>query len=129
MKFMKPFVLTAFLFFVVSNSAVAETAEEMLASCRLVANAPVREGRVILPSDERAHECWGAFGVIQELSRQLVAGNPLPMFSSSCIPDGMRRTELAAIFVSYVDKHPERRQENFTYLVLAAFAEAYPCKS
>jgi len=120
------FVFTA-VFLTWANVARAETAEEMLAGCRLVANAPVRDQRVEIPNDADAYSCWGAMAVIQDLSRLTHESKPVLPFGS-CATERSTRTQLAAVFVAYLEKHPEHRDKRFSLVALWAIDAAFPCR-
>jgi hypothetical protein len=115
------------LFFVRTAPARAETVAEMLAGCRSVAAAPVTNGSVTLPNNPGVQRCWGAISVLQELSKWVVEGRTLPMFSP-CVPADLPRTQWAAVLVSYVDQYPGRLEDEFALVTLIAMGEAYPCR-
>src|SRR5687767_15125308 len=107
--------LFAVVFFLALGSARAETAAEMLTGCRLVAKAEASDGSVRLPNNPAVHACWGAMNVLQELSRWVVEGRTLPLFSP-CIPARLPRTQWAAVFVAYADKNPGRHGDEFAHV-------------
>jgi Rap1a immunity proteins len=110
----------------VPQSASAETAEEMLTGCRIVANAAVSDQKVDLPNDREAVKCWGAFTVVQELTRWVTpSGREFDVCNSATTT----RTQLIAVFVAYVDRNPQRRNSNFVEVVFEALKEAFPCKA
>src|SRR5262245_21158939 len=47
----------------------------------------------------------------------------------SCAPATSDVRQLAGVFVSYIEKHPDRMHEDFRRLTLQAFHDAWPCKS
>jgi hypothetical protein len=125
---MRTVIVLGLLLFFGATPADAETAAEMLGGCRLVANAPITGGNVTLSNNPGVHHCWGAISVLQELSRWVVEGRALPLFSP-CIPAELPRTKWAEIFVAYVDKYPGRRDDEFAHVALNAMEEAFPCRT
>jgi hypothetical protein len=106
------------------------TAEEMLAGCRVVATAPVRDDRIAIPNNVGAHECWGAFGVLQRMVMMVVPSRPADArLFGACVGSESTESELVAVFVSFVDKHPERRHDEFVQVALDAFRASYPCSA
>ena len=100
-------------------------AQEVLSFCRPVAMASVENRTIELPDTLRAGICWGAFGVLQE-----VIGWTEPdgtMVLRACVPLERTRSELVAVFVSYLDQHPTRRSDRFVEVALDALRAAYPC--
>jgi hypothetical protein len=108
----------------IASCSYATTAEEMLAGCRSVAQAPVRDGQVRLPEASDAQKCWGAFIVLNEVIRLRESGK---WILHACTSHDVTRTQLIAIFVEYVDRNPKVRNEQFTMTALNAIIEAFPC--
>ena len=54
-------------------------------------------------------------------------GTSDPIFEA-CASGKATRSELVAVFVAYVEQHPQRRHDEFIKVALDAFKEAYPCK-
>jgi|HubBroStandDraft_6_1064221.scaffolds.fasta_scaffold1206117_1 hypothetical protein len=99
------------------------SAEEMLGGCRAVANAPIVGDGIRIPND--GQQCWGAFTVIQDMTRWTdVSGSR--MFST-CSPTTSTESEMVAVFVKYVDDHPNVRHQNFVDIALASLRTAFPC--
>jgi hypothetical protein len=99
------------------------TAEEMLSGCRSVATAPIVGDSIRIPND--GQQCWGAFTVIQDMTRRTDASGSR-MFST-CSPTTSTESEMVAVFVKYVDDHPNVRHQNFVDIALAALRVAFPC--
>jgi hypothetical protein len=110
-----------------ARAASAETAEEMLASCRAVAEAPIKDGKVLVPASGQI--CWGAFAVITDMAQYADAGTPPKRVFKICGPKVSTRPQMIAIFVEYVDRHPERRADPFTDVVITALQTVWPCKA
>jgi hypothetical protein len=51
----------------------------------------------------------------------------LPTFSNVCKPDDVTRGKLVKVWIDWANQHPERLREPAVTLVMAAFAEAWPC--
>jgi hypothetical protein len=45
----------------------------------------------------------------------------------SCVPGEATNQQLARVFVKYANAHPEKLHDEAHSLVLAAFAQAFPC--
>jgi hypothetical protein len=105
----------------------ADTAAEMFSACKPLAEAHVEEGYVKMPGTQSASKCWGAFAAIQD-ETTLIDGEDRHIFPFGCVPATAKRTDLIAVFVEYVRRHPEQRQEKFVSVVIDAFGAAYPCQ-
>jgi hypothetical protein len=103
----------------------AETAGEMVSACRAIEAAEVQNNHLMLPQDFKSGQCWGAFGVLQAVTSYL---NPdkTPMLSV-CATHGTR-TQMIAIFISYVARHPATYNKDFELVALASLMEEYPCR-
>jgi hypothetical protein len=106
----------------------AESAEEMLSSCKPMMNAKVQGETVGFQHNFETGLCWGAFGALQRLSR-LADSNMKPLLPIGCAPENSTRTQLIAIFVDYVRKNPQRLNEDFPIVAMAAISTAFPCRS
>jgi hypothetical protein len=105
----------------------AESAEEMLSSCRPLAKAKVLGEKVAFAQNFQTGTCWAAFGVLQRVSR-FVDSNDKPRLSIGCAPANSTRTQLIAIFVDYVQKNPQRLNEDFVDVAMIALETAFPCR-
>ena len=83
---MRIVIVLAFVSFFAGVPVKAGTVSEMLAGCRLVANAPITDGNVVLPNNPAVQHCWGAISVLQELSRWVVEGRALPLLAPGSPP-------------------------------------------
>jgi Ssp1 endopeptidase immunity protein Rap1a len=120
----------ALLALVTASLGLAESAEEMLSSCKLLADAKVSNGQVTLPKDFESGRCWGAFGTFQDLARTSMPRPPAlreePVFGF-CAPSSSTRTQYIAIFVEYARRNPKRLNEDFFDVALDALVDAFPC--
>lgn len=109
-----------------STSAFCDSAEEMLAACKsVVANAKLKGKDIIITKNFDSGQCWGAFGVLQEEDRWVDASGHKVL--GVCTPSEARRSELIAVFVDYLQRHPQRQRDDFAAVALDAFRAAYPC--
>ena len=109
-------------------SAFAESAEELLSACKPIVDAKVSGQNIQFPHDFNTGECWEAFGTLQRISRYSDSNPPnKPLLPIGCAPPESTRSELIAVFVEYVQRHPEHRHDDFVDVVLAAFQTAFPC--
>jgi hypothetical protein len=106
---------------------LAESAEEFLSGCNIVANSEVRNGTILIPrGSSAAHLCWGAFVVIGGLVTWVDSKTNERWFAA-CVPSPVSRPELIAVFVKYIEAHPNRRHDDFVSVVFEALRNAYPC--
>jgi len=105
----------------------AETAEVMASACRDVVSAPVRGDNVHLNTTFDVGRCWGAFAVVQEVTRLAVRQGSSERVFSVCSPAESTRTQLVAVFVQYVKQNPQRMHEEFFTVALDALRQGFPC--
>ena len=105
---------------------LAETTEEMLSSCRQVAEAKVSGDAVMLTQDFESGVCWGAVASLQELSRWVAPQQKKPVLHV-CAPKQSTRSQLILIFVEYAKHNPKLLHEDFVTVALAALRDAFPC--
>ena len=120
------FIVIAGLLLLTVRPAAAETAEEMLAGCRAVANAEISNGSVAVPSTPSAQQCWGALGIIRNAIYYLQDDGKTPAFHV-CAPTDVTRPQLAAIFVDYLSRNPVDRNKEFLLVVLNSLLKVYVC--
>ena len=104
----------------------AESAEQMLSSCKAVTAATITESSVIFVETFESGVCWGAFGTLIRALQALDSENRRPLLGV-CLPAKATRTEIIAVFVEYSKRHPERYHEDFFLVALNAAHEAFPC--
>jgi len=122
-------VLTVVFSLVVGQTVFAQRADERLAGCRVIAEAATSDGKITIPNDPDALQCWGALGVVQDFVNTFDGKTKRPFFNTrACVPSDVTRSQLAAIFVSFLDKRPERRHERFLDVMLDSLQEVYPFK-
>lgn len=106
---------------------MAESAEEMLSACRPLTTAKVQADAVEFAHTFDTGTCWGgAFGALQSVSRAASANNK-PMLPIGCAPVASTRTQWIAIFVEFAQKNPQRFNEEFSFVAMAAMRAAFPC--
>jgi len=106
------------------------SAEEMLSECRqLLATAKRAADPDALELDNTfsTGTCWGAFMSIQQLATLKMAGAKNPMFRV-CVPEETTLVQIIQIFDAYARHHPERQDEPFTIVALAALHQAFRCR-
>ena len=113
------------------DASHAQTAEEMVSSCKDLSNAKVTDGRVGLPLDFDSGVCWGSFAMVQEMivmaDVSKLAKNEGRIFSV-CAPPESTRTQLIQVYEQYATRHPEHYHEDFWRVASLALREAFPCK-
>jgi hypothetical protein len=70
-----------------------------------------------------AGEC---IGILEGLS--VMAYDAVFDTSRACVPDNVTLGQMAAIVVSWFDRHPEDWHRNFKATALFAMHDAWPCK-
>ena len=106
--------------------ALAESAEEILTSCRPIADAKVQGTTADFEQNFETGQCWGAFGVLQKVSR-FVNDKNQPILRIGCAPATSTRTQFVAIFLEFARKNPQLLNEDFTSVAMAALRDAFPC--
>jgi hypothetical protein len=119
------FALLGILLILYVSPCHAKTAAEMLSGCRQVAQAPIQNGQISIPATLPVGKCWGAFTLIDELATWVLPSGVRLL--GSCPPDNSTRSQLVAVFVEYVDRNPQRRNDLFGETVVAALRAAFPC--
>jgi hypothetical protein len=122
-KFMLPCLLCLLA---LTTIASAQSAEQMLSSCKWIENAKVSGDDVAIPRDFESGECWGAFGVVQNVIWVADPSQGRRLFEV-CAPSESSRTQLIAIFVDYVKHNPKTMSDKFFFTARAALANAFPC--
>jgi hypothetical protein len=113
------------IFLVMVSNVRAESALDLLASCRAAANGQLEpNGTIRFPPD--AEYCWGAFVVLQEFSRLLDASNR--RIFNACVGPKVTRLQLVMVFLKYADNHPAELDQDFSHVAFSAFRDAFPCK-
>jgi hypothetical protein len=118
--------LAALIIFLAMVSNVrAESALDLLASCRAAANGLLEpNGTIRLPP--AAEYCWGAFVVLQELSRIVDSSNRRML--NACVGPKVTRLQLVMVFLKYADDHPAELDQDFSRVAVSAFRDAFPCQ-
>ena len=107
--------------------AFGESAGELYSACKSIAEAKIAHGGTIgLRQDFDTGLCWGAFASLQKIITANDSAGRLLL--GVCTSPESTRSELIAVFVEYVRRHPERRHDDFMAVALDAFDAAYPCK-
>lgn len=126
---MKTLTLAAMISFVFCSACCrAETAEEIVSSCRALSEAKVKGDDVILPEDFDSGVCWGTFAMVQQMItvERIQNGVHVPLFPV-CAPVESTRTQLIQIFEQYAARHPECLHERFWPVVQSSLQGAFPC--
>lgn len=108
-------------------NAQSESAEEMVSSCKEISTAKVTGNQAIFSPDFNSGVCWGAFAMVQQLTRLTYDLHAAPIFRI-CAPPESTRTQLIQVFEQYAARHPERYHEGFWFVAQDALREAFPCK-
>jgi hypothetical protein len=116
----------------IATGAHGETVQQMLSFCRPIANASAgNEPETLqIPMTFETGTCWGAFSVLQEVSR----GARDPSRSAQarlfgfCPPAEATRTQYVGIFVRFAAQYPARWNEDFVPVATQALQAAFPCR-
>jgi hypothetical protein len=109
----------------VPKSAIADSGQEMLGACRPLTRVQVTGDSSTMPDDVETFRCWGAFEVIQDMTTFSRDGQRLMRV---CPPGATTRLQMIAVFVKWMDEHPERLHENFSLLAFQSLRAVWPCK-
>lgn len=105
----------------------SETAEEMLSACRPITQAKISEGSVAFAKTFETGLCWGAFASLDS-ALNFSDWNDHPLLDI-CAPKDRSRTQLIAMFVAYIEKHPEQYNWDFFQVASNSFLEVWVCKA
>ncbi len=111
-------------------AAAPYSAEEMLSECEQLlstAKTAADPDAIELDNTFSTGTCWGAFLSIQQLATLKMAGAKKPIFRD-CVPEETTLIQLIQIFDAYVRRNPQRQDEPFTVVALAALHEAFKCR-
>jgi hypothetical protein len=120
-------VRVAFFILLAATIGRAETAEEMLSSCKKLSEAKVSDGKVTAPPDFDSGQCFGSFRAIQFYSK--FAGPDYQPVLHVCIPKDNTVTQLLAIFIDYVKRNPKTLSQDFFLAAHNSLVEAFPCSA
>ncbi len=114
------------------QGAAAEpySAREMLSECEQLLSTAKRAAdpdAIELDNTFSTGTCWGAFLSIQQLATLKMAGAKKRIFRD-CVPEETTLIQLIQIFDAYVRRNPQRRDEPFTVVALAALHESFKCR-
>ena len=115
----------AFFILLAATIGHAETAEEMMSSCKKLSEAKVSEGKVTAPPDFDSGQCFGSFRAIQFYS--MAIGPDAQPIMHVCMPKETTATQTLAIFIDYVKRNPKLLSENFFIVAQNSLVEAFPC--
>jgi hypothetical protein len=113
------------LLIAVAGFGRAESAEEMLSSCKKLSEAKVSDGKVTAPPDFDSGKCFGSFRAIQWYAT-LISPDNQPVLHS-CMPQEATATQLLAIFIEYVKRNPQTLSQNFFMVAVNSIIDAFPC--
>jgi hypothetical protein len=126
--------LTVFLLLASSFSMApvirAQSAEEMASDCKDIVEAKVADGDtgIYVSHTFETGVCWGAFGTLQTAITVVPRSFPKdPPLLEVCASKGSTETQLVKIFMAYTGRHPEKLNQDFFFVAIAAFKEAFPC--
>ena len=105
------------------------SASEMLASCQAIldsAKTAKNPNELELENTFTSGTCWGAFlGIQQFIVMRVEGGNTILKI---CAPPETTLVQIIQIFDLFVQSNPERQDEPFTKVAIAALRSAFPCK-
>ena len=110
-----------------SSSARAQTAGEMLQACEILQRGMHIEGETVyIPPSSEANQCWGFIEAIQEYS-VLVGLNGKTLLGACPDPDG-KSTQVLRILITYANAHPDELTSSAAAVAYEAMIDAFPCK-
>lgn len=112
LKLAMPLLLIALLLFTASSNAF-DTGNELIEACRN-------------PNDQAQYGyCLGFVSATFDVQEQLGVAKILPAIA--CLPEGVNRNQVVAVFQRYASVHPGELHGSAAYLVIASLKEAFPC--
>ena len=125
------YAASAAIFFLIAaySPVSAETAGEVSGWCKPLNDAVQMNNGTLSVTGGNANSsfCWGAFEVIQELSRWVQADGKTRVVGV-CSPPESDRLEMVHIFLHYMIEHPEKEHLEFPDVAIASLKTAFPCK-
>jgi hypothetical protein len=119
--------LLALVMLGISVSAQAQTAQEGEALCRPFATVDVGTGGAFaMPEGAGAPQCWGAFGMLEQLFGLTQGGERV---LKVCPSGNSNRLQFIKIFLSFASRHPEFARLPFAQVARTALEEAFPCRA
>jgi hypothetical protein len=126
--------LIAGLAFLFSSSIVHAddryTAGDMLTDCQAIVQASKTAGNqdeLELDNTFATGTCWGAFLSLQQFAVTKFEGGKSTLLHT-CVPQNATLLQLIQVFYLFAKSNPERQQEPFTKVAVAALRSAFPCK-
>jgi hypothetical protein len=126
-------VLSGVLYLQLISAAASETkytTKEMLSDCESIVSAVKSTDdpdQVELENTFSTGHCWGAFSSLQQVIALRDVGAKYPLLQI-CASEETTLVQLIKQFDSYARRHPERMQEPFITVAVAALGSAYPCR-
>jgi hypothetical protein len=108
----------------ISRPCLGQSAAEVASQCRPIVTAEIRDSLIHFPQSFDTGFCWGAFTSIQKAIVLADSSGPLLRV---CAPPHSTLEQLIAIFVRYVDTHPESSHLNYFQQAVLGLQHAFPC--
>src|SRR5262249_39222047 len=67
--------------------------------------------------------CVGAIAGVRFLAAVSTKNTQYPI----CVPDNAPRRQVLSVVVRYLDKHPERLNDDLLWIIMDALRDAWPC--
>jgi hypothetical protein len=121
----------AFLFW--GSAAYADdryTAGDMLSDCQAIVQASKgssNANELELDNSFTSGTCWGAFLSLQQFAATKFEGGRNTLLRT-CVPQNATLVQIIQVFYLFAQSNPERQQEPFTKVAIAAMRSAFPCK-
>jgi len=116
MKVILLVVVTICLILVVIHSAGAKTGNEMLSECRNAENP----ANSTTATEYLNYSFW--LGQINGVLDTML------YYRMICLPDRVTVGQNLSIVMKYLRDHPKELHKEASYLIIQAFAEAFPCR-
>lgn len=110
--------------------AIAQTTAEMADWCSpVVEEAVLKPGQIAFTQSHETGICWGAFAVIQDITRLAVdmSRPEETRILGACVPPSTLRSELITAFVQYARANQPTRSDPFMNTAVRALQAAFPC--
>jgi Rap1a immunity proteins len=108
------------------SQAEAENGYSMLPACQMLSDAVSHNRRTPEAPEDAFREgmCLGQVVGIAQLGNAATKTTDFPI----CKPSNVPRGQLVSVVLLYLRNHPEKLNEDFMYLVMAALRAAWPCR-
>jgi hypothetical protein len=113
-----------------SSATYGQTVQEMMSSCRTISEGEIVQDNVRFAKTFASGQCWGAFAVLQDLSRWVndVKRPKETALLDICSDAKSTRTQYIGVFMEHARRNPARWHEEFTPFAVESLSLAFRCR-